>query len=142
VQLVCVFMSRVAKASSPELLCRAAPPRRAPRRLCRTFRTALDSLAVSRASPWCRLCVQLGTPARFRAALANPPPSAAARRRNPLPLALAATCSRWIEIQRVGLDRTQVNTGQIGLTSPFCKKAPEFLGFTNRSFRSRKFFTV
>jgi hypothetical protein len=42
----------------------------------------------------------------------------------------AAVASRWIKIQRVGLDLTRVNTGQTGMTLSFCRKLPELFGFT------------
>jgi hypothetical protein len=142
--LVCVFMFRVTDTSSQSLRHRAVLPPRAPRRLRRTraIRTALDEFVVARALSWCRPRVQSRTPAQSCVPPVWSPPSAAACRRNPSSPELAATGSRRIKIQWVGLDLIQVNTGQTTLTLSFCEKAREFLRFTNRTSRGRKFFKI
>jgi hypothetical protein len=88
VPLVFEPVPRVARGRSPELRCRAAPPRRAERWRRRNLagRAALDEFAASHASPRCNPRTKLSPLARSRAA---PPPPAAARHR-PLPSVVAA----------------------------------------------------
>jgi hypothetical protein len=146
VPLVVVLVHRVTEEGSPELRRRATPPCRAARRPHRVLagRAVPDVFVVSRASSRCDPHTKPSPLARSHVA---PPPLDAVLRRSPLDQDLtvlinltaaacaAATAGRWIKIQRAGLDPTRVNTGQTGLTLPFCKKVPMCPSFTNRSFR-------
>jgi hypothetical protein len=150
----------VAEESSPELLHRAAPPRRARHRLRHVLanRAALDEFFASRASSWCDPRAKPSPQARSRDAPVSPPTSTAARRRpcarvRPEPpdqvvmvlIDLTATACATavvgclIEIQRAGLDLTRVNTGQTGMTSSFCRNPPKLFRFTKVPFCSSKF---